>query len=129
MTEHYDYDLICIGSGPAGQRCAIQAAKIGKKVAVVEKRRCVGGVCLETGTIPSKTFREAVKSFTLSHNPFNGLGFSAKTKVEIHDLLNRVTQVIERESEVQQDQLQRNDVNIIIGNASFQDAHHLLIKA
>ncbi len=129
MTETYDYDLICIGSGPAGQRCAIQAAKIGKKVAVVEKRRSVGGVCLETGTIPSKTFREAVKSFNFSRNPFNGQGFSTKTKVEIRDLLKRVTQVIAREAEVQQDQLHRNDVNIVIGNASFKDAHHLLIES
>ena len=51
------FDLICIGSGPAGQRAAIQAAKLGKRVAVIERQRCIGGVCVETGTIPSKTFR------------------------------------------------------------------------
>ena len=56
----YDYDLICIGSGPAGQRAAVQAAKLGRRVAVIEKRRSVGGVCLDTGTLPSKTLREAV---------------------------------------------------------------------
>ena len=60
MSEPYDFDLVAIGSGPAGQRAAVQAAKLGKRVAVVEKNRCVGGVCVETGTIPSKTFREAV---------------------------------------------------------------------
>ena len=64
MSQSFDYDLVCIGSGPAGQRAAVQAAKLGKRVAVIEKRRCVGGVCIETGTIPSKTFREAVRSFT-----------------------------------------------------------------
>ena len=57
----YDYDLVCIGSGPAGQRAAIQAAKLGKRVAVIEKQNVIGGVCVETGTIPSKTFREAVR--------------------------------------------------------------------
>ena len=60
----YDFDLICIGSGPAGQRAAVQAAKLGKKAAVIEKRREVGGVCVDTGTIPSKTFREAVVHFS-----------------------------------------------------------------
>ena len=57
----YEFDLVCIGSGPAGQRAAIQAAKLGKRVAVIEKQTCIGGVCIETGTIPSKTFREAVR--------------------------------------------------------------------
>src|SRR5215510_8734631 len=61
MQRRNEYNLICIGSGPAGQRAAIQAAKLGKKVAVVEKQRFVGGVCIDTGTIPSKTFREAVR--------------------------------------------------------------------
>jgi len=56
----YDFDLVCIGSGPAGQRAAVQAAKLGKRAAVVEKRSALGGVCIATGTIPSKTLREAV---------------------------------------------------------------------
>ena len=67
----FDYDLICIGSGPAGQRGAVQAAKLGKRVAIVEKLRAVGGVCLHTGTIPSKTFREAVLSFASIANGFS----------------------------------------------------------
>ncbi len=60
MDSTFDYDLVCIGSGPAGQRAAVQAAKLGQRAAVVEKARCVGGVCVDTGTIPSKTLREAV---------------------------------------------------------------------
>ena len=64
MSEPYDYDLVCIGSGPAGQRAAVQAAKLGHRAAVVEKRRAVGGVCIDTGTIPSKTLREAVVTFS-----------------------------------------------------------------
>ncbi|HET7058615.1 MAG TPA: FAD-dependent oxidoreductase, partial [Nitrospiraceae bacterium] len=63
MSEEFDFELLCIGSGPAGQRAAVQAAKLGKRVAIVEKRPLLGGVCLETGTIPSKTLREAVLSF------------------------------------------------------------------
>ncbi|MBT4045882.1 MAG: FAD-dependent oxidoreductase, partial [Rhodospirillaceae bacterium] len=59
----YDYDLICIGSGPAGQRAAVQSAKLGKRVAIIEQESVVGGVSLHTGTIPSKTFREAVLTF------------------------------------------------------------------
>ncbi len=65
MPRTYDYDLVCIGSGPAGQRAAVQSAKLGKCVAVVEKQQCLGGVCLGTGTIPSKTLREAVLFFTV----------------------------------------------------------------
>ncbi len=56
-----DYDLLVIGSGPAGQKAAIQAAKLGKRVAIAEKKAVVGGVCINTGTIPSKTLREAVR--------------------------------------------------------------------
>ena len=69
MTE-FDYDLICIGSGPAGQRAAVQAAKLGKRVAVVERQRWIGGVCVDSGTIPSKTFREAVLNYTGYHSRF-----------------------------------------------------------
>ena len=64
--HRFDYDLICIGSGPAGQRAAVQAAKLGKKVAIVEKKRTVGGVCVDTGTIPSKTFRVSGESPSIS---------------------------------------------------------------
>jgi glycine/D-amino acid oxidase-like deaminating enzyme len=68
--ETYDFDLVAIGSGPAGQRAAVQASKLGKRVAVIEKNRCIGGGCVETGTIPSKTFREAV--WAVSSGPPTG---------------------------------------------------------
>ena len=83
----YDYDLICIGSGPAGQRCAIQAAKLGKRVAVVEERQNIGGVCLGTGTIPSKTFREAVRSFNIRRSHDSGLGFDPRIRPRAEELL------------------------------------------
>ena len=128
MSEPYDYDLICIGSGPAGQRCAVQAAKFGKRVALLEKRRTVGGVCLETGTIPSKTFREAVRSFTVQRSYDSGLGFAPRVKPDVRQLVKRVNDVIQHETAVQTDQMQRNDVNIVRGNATFDEPHSLLIE-
>ncbi|MCA9670142.1 MAG: Si-specific NAD(P)(+) transhydrogenase [Myxococcales bacterium] len=125
----YDYDLICIGSGPAGQRAAVQAAKAGKRVAVIEKRRVVGGVCIETGTIPSKTFREAVRAMEQVCSFDDGLGFAPKRKPLLKELLGRVGSVIERETHVLRDQLQRNGVNIILGRASFQNPHALLVQS
>ena len=70
MSDLFDFDLLCIGSGPAGQRGAIQAAKFRKRVGMVERQECAGGVCVELGTIPSKTFRETVLSFMATNHPF-----------------------------------------------------------
>src|SRR5262245_51487928 len=126
MTSRHDYDLICIGSGPAGQRAAVQAAKLGKRVAVLEKQRCVGGVCIETGTIPSKTFREAVRSFSARGNDH---GPSNRTRPTMEQLLRRVTHVIQREEDVVQDQLARNGVELIRGRAAFVDPHVLSLEA
>ena len=78
-STSYDFDLLCIGSGPAGQKAAIQAAKLGKRVAVVEKQRAIGGVCVETGTIPSKTFREAVRR-VYTHPGLRAATLRAKTR-------------------------------------------------
>jgi NAD(P) transhydrogenase len=128
MDASFDYDLVCIGSGPAGQRAAVQAAKLGKRVAVVEKQRCVGGVCIETGTIPSKTFREAVRSFN-SLNGHEAAENGPRSRPNMAQLLRRVSQVIQRETEVVQDQLSRNDVELIRGRAAFVDAHSLRIDS
>jgi NAD(P) transhydrogenase len=120
MSEPYDFDLVAIGSGPAGQRAAVQAAKLGKRVAVVEKNRCVGGICVETGTIPSKTFREAVWAVRAPSGP-------ARPTAE--QLLARVSDVVRREIEVLDDQLRRNDVTVIRGEARFQDPHTLEVRS
>src|ERR1700754_1412520 len=96
-NNSYDLDLLCIGSGPAGQRCAVQAAKLGKRVAVVEKQRCIGGVCIEKGTIPSKTFREAVRRF-YSRPGLEASGIAkARTRPTMEQLIGHVGRVIERE--------------------------------
>lgn len=119
----YDYDLVCIGSGPAGQRAAVQAAKLGKRVAVVEKQRSVGGVCIETGTIPSKTFREAVRAFGVRG------GDAVRLRPTMAQLVERVSQVVKRESDVVHDQLARNEVDLVTGRASFIDPHALRIES
>jgi NAD(P) transhydrogenase len=121
MSDTYDFDLVAIGSGPAGQRAAVQAAKLGKRGAVVEKNRCVGGVCVETGTIPSKTFREAVCAARAT----TGAG----ARPTAHQLLARVNEVVRREIEVLDSQLRRNDVAVIRGEARFHDPHTLLVRS
>ncbi len=123
----YDYDLIVLGSGPAGQRAAVQAAKLGKRVAIVERKEMVGGVCLHTGTVPSKTFREAVLSLT--HVPAFANGCAAdQPRPTMDDLLHRVNNVIERELDVVGRQLNRNRVEVLSGSASFLDAHTIRVK-
>ncbi len=117
-------DLLCIGSGPAGQRAAVQAAKLGKRVVVVEKRRVVGGVCVDTGTIPSKTFREAIIAFGRQAEQFRTRhGFTGVSRPTVNQLFARVNEVMEREGQVVERQLHRNDITMIRGEASFLDAH------
>ena len=122
------YDLIVIGSGPGGQRAAIQAAKSGKRVAIIEKRAAVGGVCINTGTIPSKTMREAVLHLSgFYYQNFYGANYHVKDVVTMSDLNYRVHRVIENEVAVIQDQLQRNGVDLLHGMGSFLDTHHVQV--
>ena len=123
----YDYDLVCIGSGPAGQRAAVQSAKLGKRVAVVEKQPCLGGVCLGTGTIPSKTLREAVLFFNRMSSQDRSRASGARPTAE--QLLAKVDEVLAREQRVIEDQLRRNDVTVVYGEASFADPHTLAIRS
>lgn len=132
MTADYDFDLLCIGSGPAGQRAAIQAAKLGKRAAVVEKRPSMGGVCLDMGTIPSKTFREAVWSLSQCAGGLNGastprLDGENMRRLPVEALLQRIQTVGRRESQVIEQQLFRNEVHMIRGEASFVDPHTVLV--
>ena len=112
------YDLIVIGSGPGGQRAAIQAAKAGKRVAMVERQTMVGGVCINTGTIPSKTMREAVLHLSGFYDQaFYGASYHAKEAITMSDLSFRVNRVIENEAAVLQDQLRRNGIDLYHGVA------------
>ena len=124
MSER-DYELLVIGSGPAGHRAAIQAAKLGKKSAVVERQAVVGGTCINTGTIPSKTFREAVLYLTgFGQRGVYGSSFTVKEDISMaDDLLHRCNQVIGRETEVIRHQMRRNRVHVLEGEASFESPH------
>jgi NAD(P) transhydrogenase len=120
----YEYDLIVIGSGPAGQKAAIAAAKLRKRVAVIDRRNMIGGVCVHTGTIPSKTFREAVLYLTgFAQRSFYGKDYAVKENIVMSDLMFRVKAVVDREHEVISNQLRRNQVTVIDGQAKFVDPH------
>jgi len=126
----WDFDLLCIGSGPAGQRAAVQAAKFRKRVAVVERGPIVGGVCVATGTIPSKTFREAVLSFVAEDYRFDRyVSHHLKSRPTAEQLMRRVDAVIQRESQVVEDQLWRNEVVLLRGEAAFKDPHTVLVTS
>ena len=120
----YDYDLLVIGSGPGGQKAAIAAAKLGKRVCVVERKNMVGGVCVNTGTIPSKTLREAVMYLTgMAQRDVYGASYRVKADITVQDLLARTQHVIGREVEVVRAQLLRNHVDLVSGMARFVDPH------
>jgi len=120
--------MIVIGSGPAGQRAAIQGAKSGKRVGVVERRECVGGACINTGTIPSKTLREAVMHLSgYAYQGIYGVNYRVKEKITMADLAFRVQHVIKTEIDVIVSQLNRNGVQVLAGYASFIDPHTVRI--
>jgi len=120
------YDLVVIGSGPGGQKAAIAAAKLGRRVAVVERRDHVGGVSLHTGTIPSKTLREAVLYLTgLQMRDVYGSSYRLKDRITVPDLLARLQHVIGREVEVVRNQLARNQVETVVGTARFAGPHEI----
>jgi len=122
------YDLIVIGSGPAGQRAAIYASKIGKKVALVESREVVGGACISTGTIPSKTMREAVLHLSgYNYKSIYGMNYRVKERITMADLAFRVQHVIKTEIDVTAAQLSRNNIEMLVGVASFEDATHVKV--
>ncbi|MDQ6707320.1 MAG: Si-specific NAD(P)(+) transhydrogenase [Acidobacteriota bacterium] len=122
-------DLIVIGSGPAGQRAAIQGSKFGKRVVLVEKREVVGGACINTGTIPSKTMREAVLHLSgFYYQSIYGINYRVKERITMADLSFRVQHVIKTEIDVTQAQLSRNNIEVLSGAASFVDKNHIRVE-
>lgn len=120
----FEYDMLVIGSGPAGHHAAIQAAKLGKKVALAERKGVVGGICINLGTIPSKTLREAVLYLSGYHeHDLYGDSYKVKQKITKDDLLFRTQHVIGHEIDVVRYQLQRNGIEVISAEASFVDPH------
>jgi NAD(P) transhydrogenase len=128
VEDGYDYDLLAIGSGPAGQKAAIQAAKLGRRAAIVE-RRTIGGVSVNRGTIPSKTLREAVIYLTgISQRAVYGDSYRLKEDITVEDLGLRTRQVVEREIDIVRNQLARNHVHVLDGIARFVDPHTVAIS-
>jgi NAD(P) transhydrogenase len=120
----HDYDLLVIGSGPGGQKAAIAAAKLGRRAAIVERTDSVGGACINTGTIPSKTLREAIVYLTgLSQRELYGQSYRVKDEITVQDLSARTRHVVGREVDVILHQLARNHVTLMAGTARFVDPH------
>src|SRR4030081_919431 len=126
MGKVASYDLIVLGSGPAGPRAAIQASKAGKRVGLAEKREAIGGCCINTGTIPSKTMREAVLHLSgYYYQNIYGINYRVKDKITMADLSFRIQHVIKTEVDVTKAQLSRNGIETLRGVASFTDPNHL----
>jgi NAD(P) transhydrogenase len=129
MGSMQEYDIVVIGSGPGGQKAAIASAKLGKSVAIVERGQMLGGVCVNTGTIPSKTLREAVLYLTgMSQRELYGASYRVKEKITPADLLARTQHVITKEVDVVRNQLMRNRIDLLIGHARFTDPHTIEIE-
>jgi len=120
----YDYDVLVLGSGPSGQKAAIAASKLGRRVAIVDRRDMIGGVCINTGTVPSKTLREAVLYLTgLSQRDLYGSSYRVKDDITVSDLAARTQHVISRQTDVIRNQLARNRIAMITGTGRFADPH------
>ena len=121
-------DIVVIGSGPAGQKCAIQAAKMGKSVIVIEKDPHPGGASLNSGTIPSKSLREAILDLTEFYQKSYYAEEIRAHDVSISDLNYRLSYVLLRQREILQKQFEKNKIHFIHGTATFDDPHHLTIS-
>ena len=128
--DDFDFDLFVIGSGPAGQRAAIQAAKLGKRTVIAEREAVIGGVCVNTGTIPSKTLREAVLHLSgYRERSIYGAAYAVKENITMADLRFRSDYVIKNELDVIRHQLQRNSVEVISAMASFDGPNAVCLTA
>ena len=123
------YDLVVLGSGPAGQKAAIAAAKLGKRVAIADASLDLGGACVHTGTIPSKTLREAILYLTgWLQRGSEGLAHPAPERISIAELSRRILLVVAREVEVIRDQLSRNRVEIVLGHGRFVGPNRVAVE-
>jgi NAD(P) transhydrogenase len=123
------YDVLVIGTGPAGQKAAVQSAKLGKKVGIIERKQVVGGVCINSGTIPSKSLREAVLYLSGFHQrAVYGATYRLKQDITMEDLAFRCQHVITEEIDIIKKQMARNHVEMIFGTARFLDSHRLAVE-
>ncbi len=125
-----DYDLVVIGSGPAGQKAAINASKLGKRVAVIERAGMVGGVSVHSGTIPSKTLRDAILYLTgFNERSFYGQDYRLRERISSEEIASRVRMIVTRETNLVRSQFNRNRVAELDGTARFLDPHTLEIAS
>lgn len=123
------YDLLVIGTGPAGQKAAVQAAKLNKKVGIIERKEVVGGVCINTGTIPSKALREGALFFSgIPQRSIYGKPYRFKETITMEELALHANYVIKHEIQIVHNQMARNRIDMIFGTASFVDPHRLRIQ-
>jgi NAD(P) transhydrogenase len=127
--DQFDYDLIAIGSGPGGQKAVMQAAKLGKRAAIVDVNELVGGVCLHTGTIPSKSFREAIVHLSgVRERSHYGKAYRVKEIIEMTDLVSRCGGIVRDIEQTIRAQFIRNKADILCGYGSIVDRYHVKVK-
>lgn len=126
----FDYDVIVVGCGPAGQKAAIKCAKVGRRVAIVDRREVVGGLCLHVGTIPSKTLREAIIYLSgYYERKVYGDDYCVKKDITVEDLLFRSNAIIRKEVQVIHDQLERNGVEVLTGIGRFTGPNSICVTS
>jgi NAD(P) transhydrogenase len=128
VSSSDSFDLIVIGCGPAGEKAGAQAAYFGKRVCVIERALVVGGSCINTGTVPSKTLRESALYFSgLKQRGLYGIDYSLKDNLTIHDFMHHEREVVEMERRRILKNLELHHIELIRGEANFEDAHTVVV--
>ena len=129
MSSNESFDLIVIGCGPAGEKAGAQAAYFGKRVAIIERASAVGSSCINTGTVPSKTLRESALYFSgLKQRGLYGIDYSLKENLTVHDFMHHEREVVQMERQRILKNLELHHIELLRGEASFEDAHTLSIS-
>ena len=129
MSSPDSFDLIVIGCGPAGEKAAAQAAYFGKRVAVIERAQAVGGSCINTGTVPSKTLRESALYFSgLKQRGLYGIDYSLKENLTIHDFMHHERTVVEMERQRILKNLEQHKIALVRGQAAFENLHTVAVS-
>ena len=129
MVSSEDFDLVVIGCGPAGEKAGAQAAYFGKRVVAIEGAEHVGGSCINTGTVPSKTLRESALYFSgLKQRGLYGIDYSLKENLTVHDFMHHEREVVEMERQRVLKNLALHQIELVHGRASFDDAHTVSVS-
>ena len=129
MPANEQFDLLVIGCGPAGEKAGAQAAYFGKRVAVIERAKHTGGSCINTGTVPSKTLRESALYFSgLKQRGLYGIDYSLKENLTVNDFMHHEREVVEMERQRILKNLALHQIELISGQATFEDAHTIAVS-